>query len=228
MRVSTGRRHSWAVFVFLVLGICLTAPALIPGLARATQPVGQVTDLTGPATVLRAGDPMALRRGAPIYPEDTLRTLADSKLEVTFEDGTTLVLGAGSKVSVASYVPGGGNADGSAQSAQGGVGEVVLSVAEGVLRVLIGPIGGFGRFDVRTANVVASARMTEWITGVSDDGDDTSVFVLKGRVAVAAAGEEVLLRPGEGTDVFRNAPPMPAVHWGEARVAEILARTTLR
>lgn len=209
----------------MVLGLVLLLVLMAGGApAQATQPVGQVTALTGPATVVRDGVSQTLRRDAAVYAQDRVRTQADSRLEVTFTDGTLLVLGSGSEVALAAYAP----APRAADTEATGSGNVLLDLAQGVLRVLTGPVRGYDRFDIRTSNVVASARLTHWIVGVSEDGDDTAVFVVDGRVSVAAAGESVQLQPGEGTDVFAGAPPLPATRWSQARIDQVFARTGLK
>jgi hypothetical protein len=173
-----------------------------------------VSALTGAAIALRADGPSALYRGAPVRQGDTVRTLPETRLRITFEDGTRLVLGADSKVALARYA-----------GAAGGDGEGVLELLRGIVRVVLEK-AAWHSFEVETRTAVASARSTQWIVELSDDG--TAVFVVDGSVAVRAAGQEVLLQPGFGTDVPPDAPPGEPKQWGQGRVDDVLARTTLR
>lgn len=79
-------------------------------------------------------------------------------------------------------------------------------------------------FEVITPRAVAAVRGTRWAVDV--DGDQTSVFVVEGRVAVQriAAGEAVLLGPGEGVDVAPGSDPLTVRRWPAARVAALMAR----
>jgi hypothetical protein len=194
--------------VVLALGLLLAA---VPAAEAQTQ-VGEVTDLTGPAVALQGDRPRTLRRGAPVHAEDRLRTYARAKLEVAFRDGGVLRLGPDSVVEVARYAA----ADGRG----------TLQLIRGALRMAIERLSGWTGFEVRTAHAVASARSTEWV--VVADTDGTAVFVVDGRVGVAAQGRTVELGPGEGTDVPAGGPPGAVKRWGQARVDAVLARTTLR
>jgi ferric-dicitrate binding protein FerR (iron transport regulator) len=190
------------------------APASSEGSAAdpAVDRIGHVGALTGPATVVRDGRPSALHIDAAIYATDRVRTFDRAKLKILFEDGSRLVLGANSVVEIARYAP--------ADDGRGLVGLI-----QGAIRVLLDRAGAWREFDVETAHAVASARSTEWVVVLSPDG--TAVFVVGGRVAVAAQGRRVTLGPGQGTDVPPGAPPQPVATWGQARVDDVLARTTL-
>lgn len=70
----------------------------------------------------------------------------------------------------------------------------------------IGPAGGF---KVRTPVAVAGLRGTDFRVDVSDDGKLMRNEVLSGAVAVAAAGQEVLVAGGQGTVAELGKPPEP-------------------
>jgi hypothetical protein len=47
---------------------------------------------------------------------------------------------------------------------------------------------------------------------------------VRGSVAVTSAGQQVILREGEGTDVVSpGAPPTPVKRWGQERIRAALA-----
>ena len=79
-------------------------------------------------------------------------------------------------------------------------------------------------FRVITPQAIAAVRGTQWAVDVKDGV--TSVFVLRGRVAVRrpqAAGD-VFLDPGEGVDVSVGRTPLTVKRWPPARAAALLAR----
>lgn len=197
------------------IGVCLLAMCLAgtKAVAEDTAPVGEVTALTGAAVVLRADGPAALFRGAPVRRADTVRTLAGTRLQISFEDGSHLVLGADSKVTVARYAP-------------SGDGQGLLELLRGIVRVVLEKADPWQSFEVETRTAVASARSTQWIVDLTAEG--TAVFVVDGTVAVRGAGREIVLRPGFGTDVPPGMPPGDPKQWGQGRVDDVVARTTLR
>jgi ferric-dicitrate binding protein FerR (iron transport regulator) len=67
-------------------------------------------------------------------------------------------------------------------------------------------------------------RGTRWAVDV--DGKKTSVFVVRGRVAVSRAkgGATVRLGPGEGVDVQAGEAPLTVKRWKPKRAKALLAR----
>jgi ferric-dicitrate binding protein FerR (iron transport regulator) len=81
-----------------------------------------------------------------------------------------------------------------------------------------------GGFRVLTPQAIAAVRGTKWAVDVQ--GRKTSVFVVRGRVAVARpkARGTVYLGPGEGVDVEDGQAPLTVKHWKPKRVSALLAR----
>lgn len=196
----------------VLVAACLLLLSASPAAGQEAGGIGRVADLTGPAVVLRDGQPRALYRGARIHRDDRLRTLETAKLKIVFADGSELVLGADSKVAIARYAPDAGHG--------------VLELLRGILRAVVAGAPRWERFDVETRNAVASARSTQWVVALTPE--QTSVFVVEGAVDVRAAGRTVRLQEGDGTDVPVGAGPGDPVQWGQARVDRVLDRTTLR
>ncbi|AZO44351.1 hypothetical protein EJ076_26255 [Mesorhizobium sp. M7D.F.Ca.US.005.01.1.1] len=81
-----------------------------------------------------------------------------------------------------------------------------------------------GGFAVVTPQAIAAVRGTKWAV---DTGEGkTSVFVLRGRVAVhrSASDAGVVLAPGEGVDVVPGTAPLTVKRWPAKRVSALLAR----
>jgi hypothetical protein len=100
--------------------------------AAANEPIGNVGTLTGTATVIRNKNSLPLQLQDDIFPDDTLRTSADSTLGVTFNDGTTFNLTANSRITVDSFIyEEGGKKNGALfDVARGTVAFVAASVAK--------------------------------------------------------------------------------------------------
>jgi ferric-dicitrate binding protein FerR (iron transport regulator) len=77
---------------------------------------------------------------------------------------------------------------------------------------------------VITPQAIAAVRGTKWAVDAVEN--KTSVFVVKGRVAVErrAGRQSVILGPGEGVDVEGAAGPLTVKHWPPARVSALMAR----
>ena len=81
-----------------------------------------------------------------------------------------------------------------------------------------------GGFVVITPQAIAAVRGTKWAVDVGQG--KTSVFVVKGRVAVQrpASNAGVVLGPGEGVDVAAGTGTLTVKHWPAARVSALMAR----
>jgi ferric-dicitrate binding protein FerR (iron transport regulator) len=82
---------------------------------------------------------------------------------------------------------------------------------------------GRNEFRVVTPQAIAAVRGTKWAVDAVEN--QTSVFVVQGRVAVGRGGGSrgVTLGPGEGVDV-EAAGPLTVKRWPPARVAALMAR----
>lgn len=183
----------------------------------AQQPACQVTRLVGAAILLRDGASLPLAPGTPLQEDDQVVTDDGARLGIACSDGSTLVIGERSNVSLSTFA---------AFTGERG-GNVLLDLLEGILRLSLSPEVRWERFEVRTPTAIAAVRSTEWITEAA--ADNTAVFVIDGAVVVRSRTVEgqVLLEPGFGTDVPRGGAPTEPKRWGPARVESALSRTSL-
>lgn len=87
------------------------------------------------------------------------------------------------------------------------------------------PAGKTGNgFQVVTPQAIAAVRGTKWAVDVQNNR--TSVFVVRGRVAVRRpeAKAAVFLGPGEGVDVEAGKGALTVRRWPAKRVSALLAR----
>lgn len=198
----------------LIAAFALLLFAVAPAAAQDTRPVGHVVQQRGPVTALSDNEPRTLFLGAPVYPGDNILTGSDSRVRIEFADGSTLSVGAGSKVSIDSVV-----LDPNNKGVRG-----VISLVVGILRASLGRVPWTDGFEVETRAAIASVRSTDFIAEVRDD--KTSVFVVEGQVAVApAAAAPVLVDPGFGVDVTPDGSAATVKKWGQGRVDDVIART---
>ena len=201
--------------------VVLLAVWTAPALAQAPPAIGQVEALVGASTVARFGASGAtpLTLDAPVYEGDRIQTGAGARLALAFVDGTVVQLGESTDLVLDwfLYAP-----DADSQSA-------LLRVSSGIFRVILEFVLPNAAFEVQTATAAATVRGTDWITETAAGA--TAIVALDGEVAVrnvdpGVAGQ-VVLGPGEGTDVAAGVAPSAPVVWGDARRNAFIERTTL-
>jgi len=78
------------------------------------------------------------------------------------------------------------------------------------------------RMEIHGPFGVIAVRGTRFFAGPSNKV--FGVFVEEGTVTVSAAGRQVILRAGEGTDIrSAGARPTPPTRWGQARISAAYA-----
>lgn len=201
--------------ILLGLVVAFSLASMAPA-TFAQAPAGLVARLEGGALVTRAGAGAteALEPDAPVYLGDRIETLAGSRIELRFEDETTVFLGAKSTLRITEFVV---SAAGERESA-------VLDLIGGVFRAIVSQVLPDAAFEVRTKQVVAAVRGTDWMTEISDDA--ISVVVLTGAVAVRRGESEVVLHDGDGVDV-RPGEALQTKRWGQGRIDRLRNRMFL-
>jgi hypothetical protein len=156
--------------------------------AHAGSSVGRVSRVQNSAQIGAATATV----GSPVHMNDRLQTGANARLEVTFNDNSSLTLGENASVVIDRYVF---NPDKS--SAQ-----VVLNSSRGALRFAGGKIEQMAQKSivVNTPNAALAVRGTHFWAGPIDG--QYGVLLLNGKVRVSnRAGAVTLSRPGVGTDI---------------------------
>lgn len=199
--------------VGLVVAVLVTTTG-VPAPAQQDAAVGQVVGRTGAVNVLRQGVAQPLAPGDPIHVADLVVTGADSRVSIAFADRALLTVGPRTQVDITQFF----------ERSEDSLFRGVLSLIAGIVRVSFFAEDRDAAFEVQTRTAVASVRSTEWIVDLKPAS--TGVLALDGRITVRGrAGGEVVLAPGEGTDVAAGAAPSAPARWGAPRVQDVTNRT---
>ena len=187
-----------------LIGAVALCCATLQRRAWAVDQIGKVTEIRGTASAEAAAGMRPLTENGPVFLEELLRTGDESRLGLHLGLRTSVRLGARSKLRVDRYIADAG-------------GEIVVDSGQ----LLFDGRARRG-LTIRSPYALIAVRGTKFFAGQLDNG--FSVFVARGAVSVSAAGTEVILRAGDGTDIaFVGAPPGPVKKWGAPKIARAFA-----
>jgi predicted small lipoprotein YifL len=193
----------------LLLTFCLTAcgqksPVGNP-IPATNSPAGDVTstplavlsDVAGSVLVTKSGGTGWLNgeTGMPLGPDDKIRTEAGSSAAVTFFEGSTVELEAGTEISLAEL----GQAGTTTHI------KIKQEIGNTLSRVkkLVDPASSY---EVQTVAAIASVRGTT-LTVYVDENGVTTVGNIEGKVSVTAQGIEVMLPEGTSSTTVPGETP---------------------
>ena len=175
------------------------------GQARAVERVGSVEDVTGEAFAELDAVRRTLDRAAPLFLSEEVVTGGASRLGMRLGRNTTVRLGEQARLKIDRF----------------------LVDAGGEMTLQSGPMLFDGQprragVQIRSPFALIAVRGTRFFAGPSNDR--FGVFVARGSVTVSSAGQQVILREGEGTDIASpGAPPTPVKRWAPERIRAALA-----
>jgi hypothetical protein len=177
---------------------------LVPNAARAerAQKVGAVEDIRGEAFAVDQAERRVLNRAAPLFINDLVGTGANSRLTMLLGKDTTLRLGEQARLTLDRLLVNAG-------------GEVTLQTGP----ILFNRPSGAApaRMQIQTSFGLIAVRGTRFFAGPSNGV--FGVFVERGSVSVAAAGTQVIVRAGQGTNIAGpGAAPTTPAPWGAERI----------
>jgi hypothetical protein len=185
--------------------LALLGVACMPGLSwgQADERIGTVLAVDGTAEVRAANtttwEPLQFR--AVLFPNDTVRTAANSKVKVLLRDESIMTMAERSEMQFTEFLL-------TPQQRR-----TIVNLALGSLRVVTTRIFGAGSStEVRTANTVAGVRGTTFVV-IFVPPEETEVAVLDGAVEVQNPNFPQLepVPANFRTQVIGNAPPGRAV-----------------
>ena len=173
--------------------------------ACAVERVGAVEDVTGEAFAELESVRRTLARAAPVFLSEEVMTGVASRLGMRLGRDTTVRLGEQARLKIDRF----------------------LVDAGGEMTLRSGPLLFDGqprraRVQIRSPFALIAVRGTRFFAGPSNDR--FGVFVARGSVTVTSAGQQVILREGEGTDIaWPGTPPTPVKRWSPERIRAALA-----
>jgi hypothetical protein len=196
--------------ILVVLGLA----ALLSPASQAADAACEVAALIGSA---RAGG-QSLKLGSPLAVGSEVQTDANSRLRMTCRDGSSMVVGAASRLRIEAF-----EMNGAQRS------EARFQLAVGLIGQKVAAGGGW---NVRTPTAVTAVRGTEYIVEVKED-QATAVLMQSGSVDVRAAGPQsrslaaalplIALAGALGTDC-RSGQCTAAAPWSAERVKALTDR----
>ena len=174
--------------------------------ASAAERVGSVEDVKGEAFAELDAARRTLDQAAPVFLGDEVATGIASRLGMRLGGDTIVRLGEQARLKIDRFlVDAGGD----------------MTLRSGPL-LFDRPPGRAPAAVIRSPFALIAVRGTRFFAGPSNGR--FSVFVARGSVAVISAGQQVIVREGEGTDfVSPGTPPAPVNPWGSERIRAALA-----
>jgi len=197
--------------------IAITATATLAATSRPANPldrVGVIERAQGEVRVERNGLTTTVTSGHAITRRDHLMTGPDSRLLLSFDDGSRLAVGENALLVVADYMREEGRRSGA----------LILDLIRGAIRLIAAmpQKAPDKRVEVRTAAATISSQGMDLWSGPVDE--KLAILVIKGKVRVRNdAGLVTLDRKRHGTFVSDrvSAPEKPAV-WSSKRASQML------
>ena len=196
------RRHTWGAAPRLVAAALLCVSViLITAQAFAAAFVAQAVKTRGDIRIVRDGGDMSCSMGTAVQLGDVIKTGPGARLRLRFTDGSILVLGENTQLSIDLF----------AVDATNKSRTVVLTVLQGIVNAAAAK-SGESKFDyqIKTANGYSAVRGTRWI--VSFQQSLMNVYVLNGLVAMGVEGGQppVMVNAGQWGSVDASGTVSPA------------------
>jgi hypothetical protein len=187
-------------------GTALALAALRAAKAQNTEPVGLIEDVKGEGFAEAGTARRALERDSPVFVADLVSTGAASRVTIHLGQHTRVRLGERVRIIIDRYLVDAG-------------GEFRL---EAGAMLFDRPWEKPSPVQIRSPFGLIAVRGTRFFAGPS--AGVFGVFVERGTVAVTAAGREVVLLMGQGTNIPHPGDlPTSARRWGDPRIRDALA-----
>jgi len=196
-RFKQGEEAEMKRIVFLVIATLLVIGSVLPGCAPSTLTILSVTE--GDVFVMKAGTNDWIEAGVGMSLEvgDTIKTGDDSGAEITFFDGSTIELEAGTQIEITSL-------DSSADTGATTI-TLIQTIGTTISRVtkLLDPAS---RYEVETPTGVVAVRGSAVEIYVIEDGT-TWICNLEGDIWAAAQDVELQIPQGRCCIIRPGYPP---------------------
>ena len=193
----------WQKLLLIILGI-ITLASCFPACSKSLAGSGAtvVTSLQGDVQVQKKSDSNWIKASVQmvLQPGDIIKTGADARAVVTFFEGTTIELKAGTQIAVSELTK---------ATVQGGATTIRLKQQIGnTVNTVSKLTDSASRYEIETPSAVAGVRGSIMLVSVAQDGT-TKVTNQEGHVYVNARGVEVTIPVGNSSTVQPGQPPAP-------------------
>ncbi|WP_455756195.1 FecR domain-containing protein [Sulfurimonas sp.] len=160
--------------------------------------IGRVSAVNGEAQILRQQSTIAVVSGIELEEKDIISTKKSTKVQMIFNDGTTISVGSNSKFDIAEYLFDETNLEASKTN---------FKFLKGAFKSITGKIGKIApsKFKIKTRTATIGIRGTTIV------GDQGQIACTDGAITVTAKGITVDVPAGMITQTPPNAPPTPPV-----------------
>ncbi len=157
------------LFFILTLGLILSA-----GISLAQEKVGEIAAVEGRAYIkpTKSARWQKATKGTPVFSESILRTSRHSRMAVVFKDGSRLVLGDMTIVSVEKFLL-------KKQKRR-----INIFIFKGKIRSIVAPFKGLSNIQVRSQGAIAGVRGTEFV--LYHKPPVNIIYTVRGKVQVAS------------------------------------------
>lgn len=210
LRIGRPRHHSGSKLnrrgALGLFASAIFAPTVFNSSSSAADPAGRVDEIKGEAFADASNQHRTLEKSSSLYIGERVGTGPTSRLTMLLGEDTTIRLGERANLVIDKFL------------AQTG-GEI--SLESGPL-LFDRPAGARAvPMRIKSSYGLIAVRGTKFFAGPSKGV--FGVFVDHGTVVVSAAGAEVVLQAGEGTNLAGgDAKPTAAVAWGAERIRSAL------
>lgn len=211
------------MFKKLALVLSLAA-ALVFSVAEnsiaANTKVGTVTRLQSDAKIIRDGLATPLEVGSVIRESDVISSEDMARIEITFTDGTKLLIGENARVEIDEFL----------YDPDNNIGTAIISALQGPFRFITGKIGQLKekRVEIKSSAGTIGVRGTDFWGGPSQG--TYGVFLFEGTIVIFnAEGGRIVSTPGTGVDIDGiDKVPGEITVWDASRAQAALATVTFR
>jgi hypothetical protein len=195
--------------LFRFAGIGLVALSTKPDQAFGRELAGSVEEIKGEAFAEAQNERRKLENAAPLFIADEVSTGSASRLALHLGKDTVVRLGELAHLTIDRFIENAG-------------GELTLASGPLLFDRQVGPQPR--PLKIRSSYGLIAVRGTRFFAGPSNGV--FGVFVERGSVVVSAAGQDVTLGAGEGTNIAHpgDAPTSPAP-WKQPRIDAAMAST---
>jgi hypothetical protein len=211
------------MFLKLALALSLTAGLFLFSAETSyatNSEVGKVTRLQSDARIIRDNTVLPLQIGSAIQKNDEIRSEDMARIEITFTDGTTLLIGENARIEIDEYI----------YEPNQGFGTALINALQGPFRFITGKIGEMKekRIEVRSSVGTIGVRGTDFWGGPSQG--TYGVFLFEGTIVIFnAEGGRIVSTPGTGVDLDgADIVPGEATAWSTSRAQAAVATVTFK